>query len=103
MHMLNTGDDNTRKVVIGRALKALFNKQTEDERQINDTHNTNNVGFSQADAKKGSITAKYFIKHGTLLDWQVDVWMAPTRNGLPRIVKYVRQLNDIAIDKRSHQ
>ncbi len=90
-----------RGVVIGRALWALFEKQVESEQASNDTHVTNNVGFSSADAKQGSITAKTFKKRGDLLPFQVDYWMQARKDGTPRICKYVRQLNDAAIAKRA--
>lgn len=82
---------------VGRALVAIFRAgQTEDERAGNTTDVLNGIGFSGADARSASITAKYFIKHGTLLEWQVEQWTKPAKNGFPRICKYVKQLNDIA-------
>lgn len=96
MRLLETKDPAQ---VIGRALWALFQRQTQEERRANTTHNTNFVGFSQPDARSGCLTAKYWKKHGTLLDWQVEQWMKDWR-GYPRIVKYYRQLNQIANEKR---
>lgn len=91
--LLNLLEDPTKRPhVIGRALVALFNNQTRDEKSSNITNHDNMIGFSGADAKSGSITAKYYLKHGTLLDWQIDQWMRDFR-GYPRICKYVRQLN----------
>lgn len=89
-------DPVKRQHVIGRALVALFRRQTEAERQTNDTRVWNTVGFSGADARQGSLTAKYYLKHKVLLDWQIERWMRPARNGLPRLCKYARQLNEIA-------
>lgn len=87
--------------VVGRALVALFKAgQTEAERAANVTEVWNGVGFSGADARSASLTAKYFIKHGTLLDWQVANWTKPARNGFPRLCKYAKQLNAIAEAKR---
>lgn len=86
--------------VVGRALKAIFiANQTEDERTANSTKNWNGVGFSGADARSASITAKYYIKHGKLLPWQVDQWTKRQKNGYARLVKYAKQLNEIAIKK----
>lgn len=93
-------DEAKRPVVIGRALSALFERQVESEQASNDTHVTNNVGFSSADAKQGSITAKTFRKRGTLLDFQVEYWMKARKDGTPRICKYHRQLNEIAMLRR---
>lgn len=83
---------------IGKALVAIFNFQTEDEKSANSTDNNNNIGFTGSDAKDGSITAKYFLKNGTLLDWMVDSWLKDFR-GSPRITKYARQLNMVAAIK----
>jgi hypothetical protein len=86
--------------VVGRALKAIFiANQTEDERSANSTNKWNGVGFSGADARSASITAKYYIKHGKLLPWQVDQWTKRQKNGFARLTKYYKQLNLIAIEK----
>jgi len=98
-NMINTADANKRIKIVGRALVALFNRQTEDEKTVNDTREHNSIGFSGSDGKSGSLTAKFFLKHGTLLDWQLDKWLKPARNGLPRICKYHKQLNHIATVK----
>lgn len=81
--------------VIGRALVVLFNHQTEHEKQANHTQLHNMIGFSGADGRSGTITAKYYIKHKTLLPWQVESWMKDFR-GFPRICKYHTQLNRAA-------
>ena len=86
---------------VGRALVALFKAgQTEAERSSNTTNVLNGIGFSGADARSGSITAKYFIKHGTLLEWQVEQWTKVTKNGYPKLCKYVKKINDIAERKQ---
>lgn len=86
--------------VVGRALVAIFQNQTEDERENNTTTELNGIGFSGCDARSGVIGAKTFIKNGTLRDWQVEQWTRPAANGYPRICKYARQLNDIAVAKQ---
>lgn len=85
--------------VIGRALVALLNRQVADEQRVAQTKLHNGIGFQPADAYSGTLTAKYFLKHGTLLEWQVAKWTKPTATGLPRIVKYSRQLNEVANEK----
>ncbi len=93
--------DKERQIqVVGRALVALFRRQTEDERTANATKHDNSVGFSAPDAKSGTLSAKAFMKHGTLEDWQLAKWMR-LENGRPRIVKYADQLNQIALEKRA--
>lgn len=85
-----------RARIVGRALVALFARQTAGEQAANTTDNWNTVGFSGADGRSGSLTAKSFLKHGTLLDWQVDRWTKKGVNGYSRLCKYHRQLNEIA-------
>jgi hypothetical protein len=100
-HMLDTGDMQTKITVVGRACVALFKLQTEAEKAVNATNNTNGVGFSQSDAKRGSLAAKTFLKRSTLHDFQLEIWLKPQRNGYAKITKYARQLNDVAIAKRA--
>ena len=88
-----------RPHVIGRALVAIFNYQTEFEKRCNQTNHLNSVGFSGSDAKSGSLCAKYYMKHGTLLPWQVESWMHDF-HGFPRITKYWKQLNTAALAKQ---
>jgi len=93
-------DKRLRNQVIGRALVRIFERQIDNEKANNTTNVTNNVGFSSADAKQGSITAKTFLKRKDLLDFQVEYWMQPRKDGSPRICKYHRQLNEIAVAKK---
>jgi len=81
---------------IGRALVAIFNQQTIEEKDCNITKFHNGVGFAKPDARIGAIAAKTFIKNGKLEPWQLNIWLRPNAQGLPRIVKYTEQLNAIA-------
>jgi hypothetical protein len=92
-------DEDKRVHVIGRALVALFNRQTQAEQAANVTDNLNGIGFAGSDARSGSLTAKSYIKNRTLQQWQIDKWMTISR-GYPRICKYAKQLNEIALEKR---
>ena len=86
--------------LIGKALVALFERQTADEQSANTTNKHNSVGFAGCDAKSGSLTAKFYIKHKRLEQWMVDNWIRlNTKNGYPRICKYHRQLNEVAYMK----
>lgn len=89
--------------VIGRALVALFNRQTESERQSDGTTDANSIGFAGADAKGGSLTAKSYLARKMLVEWQVEKWTRLSSNGFPRICKYHRQLNEIAEEKRDRE
>ncbi|RLD77631.1 MAG: hypothetical protein DRJ15_13170 [Bacteroidetes bacterium] len=92
------------EAMVGRALVALLKRQTSAEQHSNVTNEENGIGFSGADARSGSLSAKSFIKNkGKLLDWQLGKWTKPARNGYPRIAKYHRQLNEIARAKRPAQ
>lgn len=89
-----------RQLVIGRALVCLLARQKQDEQQCADTRHRNGIGFAPCDAYSGTLTAKYFLKHGSLLEWQIEKWMQPSgRKGEPRLLKYTRQLNEAAIEK----
>lgn len=95
---LYAADFPKRAQIIGRALVVLFNRQTAAEQAKNDTEVNNWIGFAACDAKQGSITAKTFLKNGTLLPFQVDHWMRTSR-GFPYICKYHRQLNEAAVER----
>lgn len=96
---LITRKDAVAVEAIGRALVHLFNRQTRDEQVLNDTRVDNQRGFTAADARQGSIHAKYFLKHRTLAQWQVEHWLKPNRKGTLRLAKYWRQLDEEARKK----
>ncbi len=82
--------------VIGRALVALYDRQTAAEKNATSTLNDNDIGFTGADARQGSLTARYFLKHGTLLEWQRELWTKRNVRGVPRLAKYWKQLDEVA-------
>ena len=96
--MLNEASFDRQIKIIGRALVVLYNNQTASEQQTRTTTQSNNVGFASIDARNGSLTARTFIRTGTMQSWQLAKWME-IRNGYPKICKYHRQLNQAAIDK----
>ena len=101
-NMLN--NENRRYVidVVGRALVAIFNRQTEDEKSSDTTKKVNGVGFTGSDAHSGSLTAKSYLKNKTLQDWQVERWLKVNpKTGFARLCKYHTQLNQIAIEKQN--
>ena len=98
--MLDSADEAKQARIIGRALVVIFKNQTDDEKSANTTNQNNGRGFTGADAFGGSLTAKYFMRHGTLLDWQVAKWMKPAKSGYARICKYYSQL-DVAASARA--
>lgn len=84
---------------IGRALVHLLNRQTNEEQRDNVTKNHNDRGFCPADARQGSIHAKYYIRHKQLQPWQVAYWLKANAKGIPRLAKYWAQINEEAQKK----
>ena len=95
---LGNPDPNYVMHFIARALVVLLKRQTTDEQAAAITNHTNFRGFSQSDAKSGTLCAKYYLKHGRLEMWMVRAW---TQNwkGQPRIAKYWKQLDEEAQSK----
>jgi hypothetical protein len=89
---LITRGDRVSRHAVGRALVHLLNRQTQEEQRSNTTRSYNLKGFTPADARTGSVHAKYYIKHGYLQDWQVAYWLVPNVRGTLRLAKYHRQL-----------
>lgn len=100
LHMLVTRGDHIAMHAIGRALLHLFNRQTQIEQSRNETNIHNTVGFTGSDARRGCITAKYYLKHRRLEAWQIEQWARPSANGYARIAKYWRQLDEEAQKKK---
>ena len=99
--IIDRADERKKIQIVGRALVVLFNNQTKDEQRVNDTNEHNGIGFTGADGYSGCITAKTFIKRGTLLDWQLERWLKPAKSGYSRITKYHNQLNQAAIARKT--
>lgn len=97
--MIETAAPEKLQHIIGRACVSLFNRQIDSEKAMNDSVVTNLRGFSSNDARQGSITAKYYLKHGYLEAWQVNQWLKVNVRGTMRIQKYWRQLDEIAREK----
>lgn len=75
--------------VVGKAVYALFLRQTADEQFTGRTKNLNGRGFNGRDAKILTSFAKFWRRTGFLTPKQLVV----ARNRLP---KYRRQLTEIA-------
>ncbi len=100
--MLNNDNPTYVMQVIGRALVGIFNNQTMDEQACNTTTKSNGIGFAGCDARSGSMTAKYFLKHKRLEQWMVDKWLTiNAKSQYPRLCKYHAQLDQIAQTKLS--
>lgn len=100
--MLDRDDRQFVTNVVGRALVGLLERQTADEARANTTNVHNGIGFTGADGRSGVLTAKSYIKNGTLQDWQVDRWLKKSeKTGYSRLTKYWKQLDEIAQQKRA--
>jgi hypothetical protein len=97
--MLNDTRPDYVMTVVGKALVAVFARQTKDEQTINVTKEHNGIGFTGSDAHSGSITAKYYIKHHRLEGWMTEKWLKQGKNNYSRLTKYHSQLNQIALEK----
>lgn len=88
---------------IGRALVLLLRRQTSEEQRAHVTKLDNQRGFTPADANSGSISAKYYMKHGELAEWQLARWRKPNAKGVARLAKYWAQINEEAELKQQRQ
>ena len=100
-NMIETADNEKLVKIIGRACIVLFKRQTESEKEMNAAITTNNRGFCKQDAREGGITAKSYMKNGTLADWQIRKWTKKDCRGTMRIAKYWSQLNEEAVTNYS--
>ena len=74
---------------VARAIVAVYNLQTEDEKVVKETSHSNGVGFSGADANFLSSLAQFYQEKGFLTQGQV-------RAGRKGIKKYAGQLVALA-------
>lgn len=98
-HMIDTASPEKLVHIVGKALVGLFDRQTADEKAVNCTVKHNNMGFTGADAKSGSLTARSYLKNKNLQAWQIEKWTKKNANGYSRLAKYHGQLNEIAVRK----
>lgn len=94
VNLLRTNDR-----AVGRALVALYERQTYAERNSERTIEFNGVGFTGVDGGVGASMAKAFMKYDSLTPKQVAYWRKTNKNGVMRIGKYWRQLLEIASEK----
>jgi len=79
---------------VERAMIALYDRQTQDEKATSDTHHTNGRGFSGAHASKGSYYARWVLSGRKLSRHHLD-------NARRIALKYLRQLTEEANKKTS--
>lgn len=87
----------TNDKAVERALLALLERQTEDERNTESTRHTNNRGFTQADARIFTSMAKQVKRGYSLSAKQLGFLRNGKSERYPsRIGKYAGQLAEIA-------
>ena len=74
---------------VARAILAIYNRQTEDEKAIKETSESNGVGYNGVDANFMSSLAQFYQSKGFQTAGQV-------KYGRKAIVKYAGQLTEIA-------
>ena len=79
----------TKDIAVHRAILAIFNKQTESERNSNETNQENGIGFNGVDAPFLSSLAKQIIARGYISNKQIEI-------ARKSIKKYAGQLTRIA-------
>jgi len=91
---------NTNDLAVERAVVALFERQTADEKATNDTRHDNTVGFSAAHARTLSFYAK-IILGGWKREGKNKTYLFPNKMAKARrfVSRYTRQLADIANKK----
>lgn len=84
--LLETNDEVLRRCVI-----ALYEQQTDEEQDAEETIVKNGAGYNGADAKIMSSLAQFAIK---------NKFLTPKQTALARkkIMKYIKQLTDLAND-----
>jgi hypothetical protein len=88
---------NTNDLAVERAVVALFERQTADEKATNDTRHDNTVGFSAAHARTLSFYAKVILA-GWKREGKNKTHLFPNKLAKARrfVTRYSRQLCDIA-------
>ena len=79
---------------VARAVVAIYNRQTEDEKASAVTVKDNGVGFSGIDARRGTYYAEYVMKTGRLSGRHLEL-------ARKMVSKYWRQLAEIANAKEA--
>lgn len=96
-------EDDIGMHAVGRALLAIYERQTYAEKSAKTTKEWNGVGFSSFDAQIMSSMAVFYRDRGYLSPKQVAFLRAcPGKQKTPRICKYAGQLADIAKAKATH-
>ena len=74
---------------VARAILAIYNRQTEDEKIVKETSASNGIGYNGVDANFMSSLAQFYQSKGFLSSGQL-------KYGRKKIMKYAGQLTEIA-------
>lgn len=81
---------------VAKAVIAIYNRQTADEKMIENTTHSNGVGFNASDVRYLSYIAKYCERNQALTGKHLD-------KARQKILKYRRQLVEIANENEKHR
>lgn len=97
-HLLNTND-----LAVERAIVALYDRQTQDEKRDSDTKHDNRRGFRANHAPTMSYFARIILKGWKAPGGKRRVWLNPVKLAKARHValQYHRQLCEIANAKQA--
>lgn len=79
--------------VLYKALMALYNNQTDEEKAIGNTQVNNGVGFNAFDAPFLCAVSRSYLQYGHLTNGQKE-------STIPKLLKYTKQLTQIANSKK---
>lgn len=96
-HIVQLLQENDRAVA--RALVALTERQTSDEKASKNTRYRNGRGFRPCHARMGTSMAEFFRRNGYLTPNQLAYWREPQRDGRTRIEIYANQLLSVAQER----
>ena len=80
-------------VAVERAVVAIYNRQTEDEKRVKETKYSNGVGFTSVEAQYGSYLAQWILAGRRLTGYHL-------KRARGMMKRYHRQLAEIANAKR---
>ena len=91
----------TNDRAVARALVALSERQTHDEKNDECTRHLNGQGFRPCHAKMGTSMANFYLKYNRLSEKQIKYWRHFQKDGKMRIEVYCNQLLEVAKEKRA--
>jgi hypothetical protein len=92
-------EDEVGMHAVGRALVLLNKRQTYSERVAKEVQRNNGRGFTPVDAEMGTDMANYYQRTNRLTQKQLAVWRRCNTQGIPRICKYWKQIQEDAMEK----